>query len=89
MRMSSLKGKEEASDPCILIDGACDEDGNLYVASICGVQLVSRETGEQKVLDFLPVASYFSVCFLKRDSYPAISKSLKRHIIFIFNLRWG
>jgi ligand-binding sensor domain-containing protein len=66
MRMSSLKGKEEASDPCILIDGACDEDGNLYVASICGVQLVSRETGEQKVLDFLPVASYFSVCFDKQ-----------------------
>ena len=65
-RISSWQTVPNSSEPCILMDGACDEDGNLYVASICGVWRVSKETGELSRLDFLPEANYVSVHFDKQ-----------------------
>lgn len=61
MRISSWKSDPNTSEPCILMDGVCDEEGDLYVATICGVLQASKETGDLSMLDFLPEASYTSV----------------------------
>lgn len=65
-RRSSLEENNNANDPCVLIDGACDEAGNLYVASTSGILFVSKETGELTKLDFLPKTYYMSVHFDKQ-----------------------
>lgn len=65
-RRSSLEENQNANDPCILIDGVCDEAGNLYVASTRGILFVSKMTGELTKLDFLPSANYMSVHFDKQ-----------------------
>lgn len=65
-RISTWQTDPDASEPCILMDGACDEEGNLYVATVCGVLRVSKETGEMNRLDYLPEANYVSAHFDKQ-----------------------
>lgn len=65
-RRSSLEENNNANDPCVLIDGVCDEAGNIYVASTSGILFVSKETGELTKLDFLPKTCYMSVHFDKQ-----------------------
>lgn len=63
MRFFSWKNSTDATEPCIFVDGACDGEGNLLVASNYGIIEVSKQTGALTLLDYLPTAKYVSVYF--------------------------
>jgi ligand-binding sensor domain-containing protein/AraC-like DNA-binding protein len=63
MRFYAWKNDPNASELCIFVDGACDGEGNLLVASNYGIIEVSKQTGALTLLDYLPTAKYVSVYF--------------------------
>lgn len=66
MRFFSWKTPPNTAEPCIFVDGHCDAEGNLYVASNYGVFRVSKKDGSMTLLDYLPTAKYTSVYFDKQ-----------------------
>ncbi len=66
MRFFSWKTPPNTAEPCIFVDGYCDAEGNLYVASNYGVFRVSKKDGAMSLLDYLPTAKYVSVYFDKQ-----------------------
>lgn len=63
MRFYAWKNDPNAPELCIFVDGACDGEGNLLVASNYGIIEVSKQTGALTLLDYLPTAKYVSVYF--------------------------
>lgn len=62
-RFYTWKNDPNAPELCVFVDGACDGEGNLFVASNYGIIEVSRQNGALTLLDYLPTAKYVSVYF--------------------------
>lgn len=52
--------------PRVMLQGVCDEEGNLYVVSTQGIIRISEDGKEYQDLDFLPKGQYASI--LKGDN---------------------